>query len=149
MSVVFLIITGYYIIEVIDARFSFLFSDNEYYSNSTINRSGSLTTEVGLLSLLFFSFFLTVFLFSLLRIKTRTSKIFSIIGLSLTGIFLIWNIAMLISPSSMSFDEVGGGWIFYGVIMLTSTIVGLVQSVRQVNGGSLKKRTVTNDLLDR
>ena len=149
LSLLFFCITGYYVAEVAKARFDFLYSDVGYYNGYVSNNSGALTTEIGVWSLLFFLFFLMLFIFNLIKVKTKTSKVFSIIGLSFTVIFFLWNTAMLISPSSISFDEVGGGWIFYSLIMFAFSIVGLVQAVRYVNRVIYKKTTEIDDLLDR
>ncbi|MBL4862900.1 MAG: hypothetical protein JKY09_07790 [Crocinitomicaceae bacterium] len=57
-------------------------------------------------------------------------KVFGIMGLCISGIFLLWNFGVMVSPGALSFDEVAPGWILYCFIMLAFTIVGLIQSVR-------------------
>ena len=159
-SIIFLFMGAYYAEEVSSAKWSSIF--NSYSSYSDYGYSyGSLfeddykdiTVTAGLWSLFFFASFITIDLMGLLKVKTKTTKIFSIIGLSLSGIFLLWNFGVLSSPGSMSFDEVYPGWAFYCLVMLAFGIVGLVQSVRyskaQNNVGmSPANTTDKGDLLD-
>lgn len=81
-------------------------------------------------------FFVFAIVFSILNVtlvKTKTSRVLGIIGLSLTVLMTIWGIMALSSPRSMSFDEIGGAWVFYGVIMLTFSIIATVQAFRYHN----------------
>lgn len=136
-SVVFLFLGGYYAEEVSSARWNSIFSSYDSYSTYGYDYSalfqedsGDLTFTAGLWSLFFFACFIAIDLLGLMKVKTKTVKIFSIIGLSISGIFLLWDFAILASPSSMSFDEVYPAWVLYCLIMLAFGIVGLVQSVR-------------------
>lgn len=135
-SVVFLLVAGFYIGEVASARISSLFSNYDYgsyyssYSSTINNEYKELTFSASLWSLFFFLVFITVDLMGLMKIKTRTTKVLSIIGLSISGIFLLWNFAVMFSDGGITFDEVGGAYVFYCFIMLAFTIVGLIQAVR-------------------
>ncbi|MCR9174311.1 MAG: hypothetical protein NXI10_17570 [bacterium] len=134
-SVIFFFVCGYYIAEVHDARMMDLFASGPYgsydlYSSFGSGIAESLTEEAGMVSLFFFLSFITIDLLGLLKVKTSTAKVMSIIGLAISGIFLLWNFAMLSSPGSLSFDEVGVGFLLYCFIMLAFTIVGLIQSVK-------------------
>lgn len=139
-SVIFMGIISYYAEEVSDARWDYLdsmYSSYDYdYGYSSYNYSmfsdndDDLTVEGGLWSLFFIFSFIAIDLLGLLKIKTTTVKVLSIIGLSLSGIFLLWDIVMILNPSGISFDEVQPGFAFYATVMLAFTIVGLVQSVR-------------------
>ena len=157
-SVVFLFVTAYYAEEVNDARFEYLYSDlSSYgYDNPYSYYSGSsyqdLTFEASLWSLFFFLTFITVDLLGLLKVKTTTTKVLSIIGLCLSGLFLLWNFAVMASPGGLSFNEVSPGWAFYCLVMLAFGIVGLVQSVRYhkrlLNGEPVAGGKESKDLLD-
>lgn len=158
-SVFFMFITSYYAEEVRSARMYDLFSDfnsydyNTYSSYFSSGLDESYTSEAALWSLFFFLSFITIDLLGLIKVKTTTVKVTSIIGLSLSAIFLLWNFAVLSSPGSMSFDEVAPGWIFYSMVMLAFTIVGVVQSsryYRKVNSvsTSIQDSKQSSDLLD-
>ena len=102
-------------------------SDYEYYHE----KAKDATIAIGLISLVYFLIMETIFILSLIRIKTTTIKVFSIIGISLSGIMILWDGAMISSPGGVSFDEVGVAWIFYGLIMLAFSIVGTVHAFRK------------------
>lgn len=135
LAVVFFILSGYYSGEVSDARFDALFSSYDYsyssYSSYSYNGSASdITVEAGVWSLVFILFFIAMNLVGLIKVKTKTSKVLTIIGLSFSGILLFWNFAMIASPGSISFDEVSPAWVFYILMILAFAIIGLVQSIR-------------------
>lgn len=151
-AIIFLIVVGYYTNEVSKARITSLFSSLSYYDYDIgASRSASkLTVQVGIWSLVFFLFYITMDILGLIKVKTRTAKVFSIIGLSFSGIFLLWNLAMLSSPGSIAFNEVSPGWMIYCLLMLAFSIVGLVQSIRFARGSQSMEvyRRETTDLLD-
>jgi hypothetical protein len=153
-SVVFFIVIAYYIDEVNSARYADLsnalnsydpYGYSSYYSYS--DSSSDITSEAGIVSALFILFFIAADILGLLKIKTRTIKVVGIIGLSLSGLFLLWAIVMLGSPGAISFDEAGAGFWLYALIMLAFSITGLIQSIvfskRKSGGGN-----TSNDLLD-
>jgi hypothetical protein len=144
LSVLFGIIVLYYIDLVTSARYSY---DN-WYSGSSYNSGSSETEEAGLISLFFFLFFITTFLLGLIKIKRITNKVFSIIGLSLTALFLLWDLVMLSSPSGISFDEVGIGFFFFVPMLITFSIIGIVQSIRYKRQGVSYQQKMESDLLD-
>lgn len=162
-AVVFLFVGGYYAEEVDSVKWSSFYeslssSYDDYgynYGYSYEYEAEDLTVAAGLWSLFFFLCFIAIDILGLIKIKTSTVKVFSIIGLSLSGIFLLWDFAVLASPGSLSFDEVYPGWVLYCLIMLAFCIVGLVQSVRynkrQLNGGNpqaVSSPSESKDLLD-
>lgn len=151
LSVVFIGIVGYYSEEVESARYSYLFSSYSIdpYSTSYFPPSfyEEYTQEAGLISLFFILLFITTELLGLIKVKTKTTRVMSIIGLVFGGLFLFWDVAVIASPGSLSFDEVAPGFAFYGLIVLAFSIVGLVQSVRFAKGKTQTSRT-SNDLLD-
>lgn len=148
LSFILFILSLYYMAEINLARYSEFaeMMDNDYnygyYGLSTV--SSDLTMEIATISLVFFLFYIASDILGLVKIKTTTTRVFSIIGLSITFIFILWDFAVLSSPSAMSFDEVGIAWLLYALIMLAFSIVGLVQSIRFGKGGNL----VSSDILD-
>ena len=160
-SVIFMIITVHYADEVSSARFDALWDDlysydygyDSYsYDYSSYDESEELTEEAALWSVFFILAFIAVDLLGLLKVKTKTTKILSIIGLSISGIFLFWNFGVMSSPGSMSFDEVAPGWMFYCLVMMAFGIIGLVQSIRFFKAPAAVQGTETKpadeDLLD-
>lgn len=117
--------------------------DNGYYNFSSVK-----TEEGALVSIFFFLFFITTFLLGLIKIKRVTNKVLSIIGLSISALFLLWDLVMLSSPSNLSFDEVGVGFFFFTPLITAFSIVGIVQSNRFKRQGVLYKQKVESDLLD-
>lgn len=160
LAVIFMILGGYYSELVSDAKWASIFSSFSYtdYGYNYGFDSGiddDYTVEMGLWSLLFFLSFITIDLLGLLKVKTKTVKILSIIGLSLSGLFLLWNFGMISSPGSLSFDELYPAWVFYSLVMLAFGVVGLIQSVRfgnQRNAASgvqaVEVKDQSKDLLD-
>jgi hypothetical protein len=122
-----------------------LWDAGEFNGHST---AGERTLEGAWISLLFFSFFITTFLLGLIRIKRVTNKVLSIIGISLTALFLLWDLAMLSSPENLGFDEVGIGFFFFTPVIAAFSIVGIIQSNRFKRQGVLYKQKVESDLLD-
>ncbi|MES2555684.1 MAG: hypothetical protein V4604_06010 [Bacteroidota bacterium] len=154
LSIAFLIVVGVYIDMVESERFSYLLNSYDpynpystYSSAYSYDYGSEYTFEGALISLLFIFFFLTSDLLGLLKVKTKTTKVLSIIGLSFGGIFLFVDVIMILSPSSSSFDEGGGSLVFYGLIVLAFSIVGLIQSVRYSNQ-KIAVKNPSRDLLD-
>lgn len=137
--------------EVSSSRYDYYMSDYPY-GYSSYNSSGESSFTMGIISLLFFFYFITVDIAGIAKIKLTTTKVLSIIGLSLSGIFLLWNFAMMAEPNSISFDEIGPAWILYSLVMLAFMIVGLVQSIRYLrvkqSGHSVQGQEAKSDLLD-
>ncbi len=123
---VMFIITGYYISEVSSARWS-SYLDFDYLYTST--RVGSLTTEAVIIMLVFVLFYTAAYIANLVKVKTTTSKVMAIIGLSFSCLVLLSSFVILSGPNYTSFDESGGIFILYGIINLAFFIVLLVQSV--------------------
>ena len=144
LSLLFGVVIIYYIDWVNSSRYS-LWDAGEFNGLST---AGERTLEGGWISLLFFSFFITTFLLGLIRIKRVTNKVLSIIGISLTALFLLWDLAMLSSPENLGFDEVGIGFFFFTPVIVAFSIVGIIQSNRFKRQGVLYKQKVESDLLD-
>ncbi len=140
LSFIFLIVCGYYIAEVESVRnLEFTSSINSYtdsynYGYSSYNMyegyAEEYTSEAAMISIFFFLFFITTDILGLARIKTKTVKVLGIIGICLSGIMLMWDFLVLSSPSSLAFNEVGIAFLFYGLVILAFSIIGLIQAVR-------------------
>ena len=148
MSFLLFGVTLVYANMVSEARMEYIFSD---FSFSSISYS-KITEEAALSTGIIFCFFIFMFLFGLLRVKTRTSKVLSIIGGVLSFCFVVWAIVVFMSPSAISFDEVFFVWLLFSLIVISFSIVGLIQSVRfrrMIKSGQVAvKSTESIDLLD-
>jgi hypothetical protein len=134
----FIIADFYYMEEVSNARYR---SYDDYYSSDPYGYSGynsyssyddddDITVQAGAVTLIFFLAFNALFILSLVNLKTMTVKVFSIIGISITGIMMMWDGLMISSPGGISFDEVGPGWVLYGLFMIAATIIGTVHAFK-------------------
>ncbi|PKP23247.1 MAG: hypothetical protein CVU05_00370 [Bacteroidetes bacterium HGW-Bacteroidetes-21] len=138
LSLGFIIADFYYMEEVSSARYSSYYdtynSDpydySGYNSYSAYDNDDDITEEAGVVTMMFFLGFTVLFILSLVKLKTKTVKVFSIIGLSLSFIMILWDGLMISSPSHISFDETGLGWVAYGLFMLAFTIIGTVHAFR-------------------
>lgn len=129
LAIVFGFISLYYMEYVHNARMSAIFSDFDYYESAR-RRVSEGTMEIGLITLAFLGFFIGLYILKLIKIKTTTIKVLSIIGLSLTGIMIAWNSLMMSSPNAISFDEVGGAWVLLSLVYLGFGIPGVVHAFR-------------------
>jgi uncharacterized membrane protein YccF (DUF307 family) len=100
--------------------------DSEYYDEQAENG----TRLGGIVSVLYMLLSGAAFLLALMKIKTKTMKVISIIGLSLSGLFLLWGMLPVASPGSISFDEIGGAFALAGVALLGLHIVGMVHAFK-------------------
>jgi len=141
VSLFFCLMIFDYIVRVNDARNDQIYEMMNNYSSgadsySSYNsyddeRDNRLTAEAGLMSLFFFLFFLALGILTLIKLKTKTMKIISIIGLALTLIMSAWSAVMMGSPGAISFDEVGVVWVLYAVIMLTFGVIGTMHAFKK------------------
>jgi hypothetical protein len=128
----------YYIEEVSSARYSMYdsmynsdpYGYSDYNSYSSYSADDDVTMEAGYVTMGFFLFYAALFILSLIKIKRTTIKVFSIIGVSLTGIMMLWDGLMISSPGGISFDEVGVAWIVFGLVMIAFTIIGTIQAFK-------------------
>jgi len=132
LSVILMIVTGIYEDEVRDARWSYYDYDYSYNSYGADNRYDiEYTTEAGLITAFFFLFFIALEILTFIKLKTVTMKVLTIIGISLSGILLLWDFAMITSPSHISFDEVAPAWGLFGFTQLGFCIVGTAHAFRK------------------
>ena len=151
LVIILFLVCGYYIDEVSSARWSSFYNSLDYGYGNSYGYYGSsaseLTMNAALIMLLFVLFYAGLYIANIVKVKTTTSKVMTIIGMSLTFIMLCWNVLMLMSPSAISFDEVGPVFIIWGIINLAFSIVLLVQSVKFDN--RRKKESVAHkEVLD-
>lgn len=84
----------------------------------------------GIVSLFYMLISATAFVLALLKIKTKTMKVISIIGLSLAGLFVLWSMLPLMSPGNISFDEIAPAFVLTGIALLGLHIVGVVHAFK-------------------
>lgn len=138
LTLVFIIVSFIYIEKVHSARMDALFSSLSYDSYNSYGssyydsgRDDKMTQEMGLISLFFFLVYITVEILTFVKLKTKTMKVLTIIGISFTGIMLAWDALMISSPGGISFDEVGPVWVLFGIIQLAFCVVGVVHAFRK------------------
>ena len=144
LSIALFPIVVYYASEVSTARWrSWSVWDADY---SYVGPSAADLTMEGAMFLLVITLFM-VFqnIFNIVKVKTITAKVMGIIGVSLIGLALLFNLLMLSEPNGISFDEGGILWIFVGLLMLAFSIVFLVQSV---NYHKKKKLNTNSEVID-
>jgi len=138
LTIGFFVADFYYAEEVSHARYSsydgMYNSSDPYgsgYNSYDYSKDVDLTVEAGFVTMGFFLMCVVLYILSLVKIKTTTMKVFSIIGLSLTGIMILWDGVMIASPSGISFNEVVPGWIFFGVAMIAFMIIGTIHAFKK------------------
>lgn len=93
-----------------------------------------VTLEASLFSVFFLLFFVFAFILTIARLKRKTARIISIIGLSISVIFLVSCILPISSPGAISWDEFGPALIIYVLITFPFCIVNYIQSTRFISG---------------
>jgi len=137
-------VIGYYINEVNEAQWAY-WSNNDYNYFSYPDY-GAVTAEAALAMVPFTLFFIFAYIGNMFKVKTVTTKVFTIIGLSFTLLLVLIHLLVFAEPSSLSFDESGGFFIIYHIINLAFFIVLLVQSIRYENRN--KKQAGPVDVID-
>lgn len=113
-----------------DDDYSSDYSSGSFYSSNYDEEADSATQTGGVISVLFMILCAAVFLLALVRIRTQTMKVLSIIGLSVSGLFMLWAFLPMSSPGGVSFDEVGLFFAAAGIALLGLQVVGIVQAFR-------------------
>ena len=135
-TVIFIAVIVYYIDQAETARLldwgftDWGGADFDYNAWEANRRAPGVTFEAGLVMALFILFYIYVNISNMVKVKTISTKVLSIIGISFTGIIFLWDLAMLSSPASISFGEASGAFGVFALIMLAFTIVFLVQSIK-------------------
>lgn len=102
------------------------YNDYSYYEDE----ADDYTRMGGIVSVFYMLISAGAFVLALLKIKTKTMKVISIIGLSIAGLFFIWSLLPMASPDSISFDEVAPAFILAAISLLAFHIVGVVHAFR-------------------
>jgi hypothetical protein len=102
------------------------YDDYSYYEDE----ADDYTRIGGIASVFYMLLSAGAFVLALMKIKTKTMKVISIIGLSLSGLFLLWAMLPMASPDSISFDEVAPAFILAGISLLGLHIVGVVHAFK-------------------
>jgi len=100
------------------------------YSYDFEHEADEATQVGGVISVIYMLISAVVFMLALMKIKTQTMKIMSIIGISISGLFLLWAFLPMTSPGSVSFDEVGPAFALAGVALLAFNIVGMIHAFK-------------------
>lgn len=147
LVVVVLAVIGYYINEVDEAQWRYWSSyDYNDYLNYSYPDYNSITFEAALVMIPFTVFFVLGYIWNIIKVKTVTAKVMSIIGLSFSLLIVLINLLVLVDGGAMSFDESGGFFAVYHVINLAFFIVLLVQAVRYENRNN--KRETNTEVID-
>lgn len=139
-AVVFLFTIGYYISEVSSAH-AIQYTEemlNATYGSHISSLSSlytlspeRLTEQGGNVCLWFFVLLESVFIRGAWKGTNARIKAVSLTGLILGLACMVWDLIMMASPASMSFDEVGIGFLIFALLSLVFSIVGLIQSVKE------------------
>jgi len=97
--------------------------------DSIADRCDSLTAKAGMFSLVIMIFYELLHVFTLMKLKTTSMKVLSIIGLVITAAMLGFSILMFAFPGQVYFDEVVLAWYAYAVLILGYSIIGLIQAL--------------------
>lgn len=92
-----------------------------------------ITSEGALIILFILVFFILQNIMNLVKVKRATSKVLSIIGVSMSGIFLLYALLILMKPTHLSFDEGGQSFMLPGLMMIGFSIVFLIQYLRMID----------------
>jgi hypothetical protein len=101
-----------------------------YEADGYEEEANDITRTAGIVSILFMLISAVVFLLALVRIKTTTMKVIAIIGLSISGLFMLWGFLPMTSPGGVSFSEVGPAFVIAATVVLAFHIVGVVQAFK-------------------
>lgn len=147
LVVIVLAVIAYYVSEVSEARWRYWssYDYNDYLSYSYPDYD-SITLEAALVMIPFTIFFILAYIWNIIKVKTTTTKVMSIIGLSFSLLIVLINLMVLAEPGAISFDESGGFFAVYHVINLAFFIVLLVQAVRYENRDN--KRETNTEVID-
>jgi hypothetical protein len=93
-----------------------------YYAESS-----RISVLGGIINLIFIGFVIFIASLTIAKMKSKTMKVMSIITISLSGIFFLYNLVMLFSPGSYGFNEGdGASQIVLDLFLVAFYIVGLV-----------------------
>jgi len=114
------------------------------YSENTYKKLKILSFNSSLLSLPFIAFYALIFSLTFNSIKTTTSKVINILGISFSGIILLVTLLPVVDPGKISFEELSYLLIPYTLAMLAFSIVNLIQ-VNRLNKSLMQPNQQTID----
>lgn len=97
-----------------------------------------VTFEGATIVLLILIYFIFQNILNMVKVNRPTSRVLSIIGVSISGCFVVYTLLMLNSPANLSFDEGGQSFMLPGLMMIGFSIVFLIQYLRMIG-------TIVND----
>lgn len=112
-----------------------------------------VTIRVGLWSLVYSVFFLIMSIVALAKVKTTTATSMSIIGVSLSGIFILWDFLMMYAAHTLTYDLIYFTFFLYSAYLIAYSIIQLIQFNRYedlLENGKQEELFVSkrNDILD-
>ncbi len=129
LSLVFLGVSVVFLSFYIAARSSEVFTSNAEFQLASFT-SESITIRAGWTLLCFLVYFIFMDILGIAKVKTKTMKVVGIISLVISVFVAVNTMGMLSSPGSMSYDEVVLVYMAYSFIVLTFSIIGLIQSIK-------------------
>lgn len=112
-----------------DSYDSYGYDSYSYYDDYD-NDADDYTRVGGIVSVFYMLISAGAFVLALMKIKTQTMKVISIIGVSIAGLFFLWSMLPLTSPSGVSFEEVAPAFVFAAMALLGLHIVGIVHAFK-------------------
>ncbi len=128
------VVAVYFTEEVKTERWGGFMNDFMNYSDSSViyeNKADELSMQAAGIMLLLTGYFIFGFIRNLMKIKTMTTRVISIVGLSFTLIAFLFGLVSILDPAGASFDETGPVFIGYGILCLAFFVVLFIQASRQ------------------
>lgn len=100
--------------------------DYTYYGTS----SDEYGFQFAMVAIIFGLYMIAQDVMGLARVKTTTTKVLAIIGVSISGLVFLMSGGMAADPGAIGLNEVAPIYLIYAIIMLAFSIVGLVQAVK-------------------
>ncbi|HTL82554.1 MAG TPA: hypothetical protein VL651_12665 [Bacteroidia bacterium] len=105
-------------------------SYNSYNSYSSFDEAESTSRTGATITLFFLLLFETVFILGLMKVKTKTMKVISIIGLSLTFLVMLVDFLAIANPGDISFDEAGWLFFLFGLPLIAFNVIGTIHAFK-------------------
>lgn len=106
-------------------------SGRDVYSAGRAGQSEAFVTiNAAIYLFAFFGYAILTDVLGLIRVKTKTVKVFSLIGIVLSLLMVGLDASILNNPVGLNFIDTGIWFLPYAVFMLCSSIIGLVHSIR-------------------
>ncbi len=106
------------------------YSYDDYGYGDSYEEAENMTRVGGIVSVLYMLISAGAFLLALMKIKTKTMKVISIIGMSLAGLLFLIAMVPTAVPDEMYFDECAGVFILGAIALLGLHVVGIVHAFK-------------------